>query len=133
MFLVPMVWVPLEHHVLEQMCHTGDARLLVYGPDLRDPAGRNVRVTWTRHQQERHAVLELMLDDRNLLTETRCRQEENQHKKPSQRRSCHWHTSKCLELSGDILSVPHLQSALTTRPLQVPTGLALPDGIHETL
>ena len=58
---------PLEHHVFEEMRDAGDPGALVYGAHLGDPAGRHVRVAGSRDEQQRQAVVELMLDDIHLL------------------------------------------------------------------
>ena len=68
----------LEHHVLEQVCHAGDAGPLVDGADFRDPAGGDVRVAASWHHQQRHAVLERVLLRVDLLSRRRSRQDQRE-------------------------------------------------------
>ncbi len=58
---------PLEHHVLEEVRHAGDARRLVHRSDSGDPAGRNVGIARPRDEQEAHSVIEFVNDRVDLL------------------------------------------------------------------
>ena len=67
---------PLEHHVLEEMRNAGDAGPLVHRADPGDPSGGHVRIPRPGHEQERHPVVELVLDDAHLLSRGGGRQEQ---------------------------------------------------------
>ena len=70
----------LEHHVLEQVSHPGNAGPLVDGPELRDPARGDVGIALLWKEQEFHAVAEGEFLDLDPLARERCDEEREAQK-----------------------------------------------------
>ena len=80
---------PLEHHVLEEMRHAGDAGSFIDGANPGNPSSFDIRVAGSRCQQDLHPVVELVLDHRDLLGKTSGRKHDDQDEEPTQRKLCH--------------------------------------------
>ena len=62
----------LEHHVLKQVRHAGDAGAFVGAADFGDPAARYSRFALAFEHEDLHAVGERFFDDARLLRLGRC-------------------------------------------------------------